>query len=444
MIIGLGHNIRRRRKKLGLTQAELAEGIISVPYLSLIENEKAHPKPDILNPLAKRLRTSQKELLGVTDRHVLRKAENLIDKVRNALVYEDDQEAQSNLEELKQLADLIADPKVLIKTDLLEINCLIHFSEATYEEKLKAFETKWEQLEDDANLMVWYLRIKGNILFMKDQLDQALFYYKEAEKVIPQVTDELEKAYIYGNLGKTYLLSSNPSLGILYTEKAIAIMMRKDRWMEMCSMLNILGACHTHKGDYKDAIACFERVLRIADQFNFSKMLLSRTFHELGVCYLKLKDYNQAIASLHRSLEVVQPEKLPDWEVGSVHRVLCQTYLATGKLNQAEEHITQAISLLKGRERMKTECLIFLGQIHYLRENYAEFSQCYQEAIDTFLQLGTPEKVAHAAHTLGTYYIHSGHREEGVHYLLLAVEYYHRLVPGYDFDVLFPEPLQLT
>src|SRR5699024_7293773 len=102
MIIGLGHNIRRRRKKLGLTQAELAEGIISVPYLSLIENEKAHPKPDILNPLAKRLRTSQKELLGVTDRHVLRKAENLIDKVRNALVYEDDQEAQSNLEELKQ------------------------------------------------------------------------------------------------------------------------------------------------------------------------------------------------------------------------------------------------------------------------------------------------------------------------------------------------------
>ncbi|TMZ33831.1 XRE family transcriptional regulator, partial [Klebsiella pneumoniae] len=169
---------------LGLTQAELAEGIISVPYLSLIENEKAHPKPDILNPLAKRLRTSQKELLGVTDRHVLRKAENLIDKIRNALVYEDDQEAQSNLEELKQLADLIADPKVLIKTDLLEINCLIHFSEATYEEKLKAFETKWEQLEDDANLMVWYLRIKGNILFMKDQLDQALFYYKEAEKVI--------------------------------------------------------------------------------------------------------------------------------------------------------------------------------------------------------------------------------------------------------------------
>ncbi|WP_281258741.1 helix-turn-helix domain-containing protein [Melghirimyces profundicolus] len=436
LTIGLGHNIRRRRKELKLTQAELADGIISVPYLSLIENEKARPKPDILNPLAKKLGLSVQDLMGVTDEDTLRKAESLIDKIRSSLVFESYDRAKTCLKELRELSARIADPGVLMKTDLIEINFFIHFfEEEAYRNQLKAFETRWDNLESNPNIWVWYLRIKGNIHFMKDQFDRALLYYKEAEKVLPQVTEELEKAYIYGNLGKTHLLLSDPSLGILYTEKSIEIMLRKDRWLEMCTLLNILGACYTHKGDYRKAILCFERVLRMSEQFTFSKVLVSRTFHELGVCHLKLNDFGQAIDYLHRSLEVVNPDQLPNWERGCVHQVLCHTYLKTRDMDRALHHVREAIQLLEGRERLRSECLIFLGQIHYHHGRYMDFTRCYREAIHSFLQLGTAEKVAHASHTLGKYYIDIGKTEEGVRFLLQAAEHYNQLVPCFDFDV---------
>lgn len=141
--IGLGNNIRYRRKELGLTQSELAEGIISVPYLSLIENEKAHPKSDILSPLAKRLHSSVKDLLGVIDAKDLRRADFLIDKIRTSLMYERYGEAKASLEELKKLSGKTPDQRIHMKTDLIEINFLIHFSKKEeYQTKLAAFEDR--------------------------------------------------------------------------------------------------------------------------------------------------------------------------------------------------------------------------------------------------------------------------------------------------------------
>ncbi|MGF7086697.1 tetratricopeptide (TPR) repeat protein [Kroppenstedtia sanguinis] len=434
--IGLGNNIRYRRKELGLTQSELAEGIISVPYLSLIENEKAHPKPDILSPLAKRLHSSVKDLLGVIDAKDLRRADFLIDKIRTSLMYERYGEAKASLEELKKLSGKTPDQRVHMKTDLIEINFLIHFSKKEkYQTKLAAFEQRWGDPKEDINLRVWYLRIKGNIHFLHDMYDQALLCYNQAEKLLPQVTDDTEKAYIYGNLGKTHLTLSDPALGILYTEKAINIMLKQDRWLEVCSMFNTLGACYTNKGNFQGAIECFERVLRIADQFKFSNILISRTYHELGVCYLRLEDCKQAIYYLNRSLEVVSPSYLPAWEEGFVHQILCQTYLKTGDLDQAQVHIEKAIPLLESRERLKSECLIFLGQIYYHRGNYQQFIRYYQEAIQSFLRLGTPENTARATHTLGKHYIQSGKNDEGVRYLLQAVDHYHQLLPCTNFEV---------
>ncbi|OYD07516.1 hypothetical protein CHM34_11520 [Paludifilum halophilum] len=423
-----------------MTQSELAEGIISVPYLSLIENEKAHPRPDILQPLAGRLRSTMKNLMGVTDEGTIRKAENLIDRIRTALVYDGVDQALEDLTELKSLSSAIADSKVLMKIELLEINVWIHrFDEERYRNQLETFGKRWDNFEEEPNLMIWYLRLKGNIAFLKDRYEEAMLHYKAAEKILPDVTDELEKAYIFGNLGKVHLLMSNPALGILYGEKAIEIMLRKDRWVEMCSMLNILGSCHTHNGDYMEAVHCFERVLRMGNQFSISKVLISRTYHELGICYMKLQEYERATHFLHLSLEVVSPEQLPQWEVGCVHQVLCQTYIKTGEIAKAKEHILKAMDSLKHRERLRAECLIYLGQIHYAKGEDEHFIRCYMEAIESFLKMETSEKVARASHTLGKYFQSKGETDQSLIYLLLAVEHYNSLFPPVDFEVTLPE-----
>ncbi|PTM57493.1 tetratricopeptide repeat protein [Desmospora activa DSM 45169] len=422
-----------------MTQAELAEGIISVPYLSLIENEKAMPRADVLEPLAQRLNCSVNNLLGVTDQETLRRAEGWIDQVRLALTYEGVGEAERIFQSLKELSFSIANPKILMQVDLVEIQLLIHRLELEESRtRLEMFKEQWPQLSDEYNLLAWYLRLQGNLYFYQDQHHKALIYYREAERILSSVTDDIEKAYIFGNLGRTYLHLSNSSLGILYTEKCIEIMQRKDRWLETCTMLNILGACHTRRGEHKDAIECFERVLRMADRFSVTETLTSQTYHELGICYFSLSDYDRSIQYLLKSLDVVKKEQLSRWEIGYTHKIICQNYIKKGDFEQARHHLELAMDHLQKRKQRLTDCYILLGQIHYAQGDISSFVQCYEKAIREYGRLGISEKAAQASRTLGKYMNDTGDRNQALSYLLQAVEHYQTLASSIDFPVELP------
>ncbi|QGS68197.1 helix-turn-helix domain-containing protein [Oceanobacillus sp. 143] len=55
----VGYRIKYFRSKLNMTQAELSKGIISVSYLSKIENGNADPPEEILELLKNRLDITQ-------------------------------------------------------------------------------------------------------------------------------------------------------------------------------------------------------------------------------------------------------------------------------------------------------------------------------------------------------------------------------------------------
>ena len=66
----LGEVIRRRRRELNLTQAELASKIkISQPYMGHLESGMRHPSNLIVTRLAKVLRLNKRELFFVANPH---------------------------------------------------------------------------------------------------------------------------------------------------------------------------------------------------------------------------------------------------------------------------------------------------------------------------------------------------------------------------------------
>ncbi|MDR6225896.1 helix-turn-helix domain-containing protein [Desmospora profundinema] len=437
--IGLGNNLRRRRKELGLTQAELAEGIISIPYLSLIENEKAIPRPDVLELLAQRLQCSVNLLIGVTDLETRRRAEIWIDQVQLALSYDGIKKAEQIFFSLVELSRSIADTKILIQVELLEVQLLIYKLEFKESEcRLSAIEERWPQLSDEPNLKIWYLRLQGNLYFFKDQYRKALARYREAERILPSVTDGIEKAYVYGNMGRTYLQLSNSSLGILYTEKAIEVLKQNDRWLETCPLLTVLGICHSRSRDYQEAIDCFERVLRMIERFSLSESLASNTYHELGVCHLALGDYDRSIQLLLKSLDVAKEGQLSQWEIGYSHQIICRNYIKKGDLDQARKHLELAMSLLQKRRHRLTDCYIYLGQIHYIEGEMQSFIECYEKAIQEYSHLGISEKAAQVAHTLGKYFNLEKDRDQALSYLLQAVEHYHTTTSTIDIEMELP------
>lgn len=422
-----------------MTQAELAEGIISVPYLSLIENEKAVPRSDILEPLAQRLQCTVNRLMGVTDEETRRQAERLIEQVQLRYTYDGIEKTEEAFRSLVELSQSIADSEILLKIDLLEIHILLSKMDFKQSQvRLSALEQRWPQLSDNPNMKVWYLRLKGNLYFLKDQYQKALEYYREAEQSFPAVTDEMEKAYIYGNLARSYLQLSNNTLGILYTEKCIVILRKNDHWLQIIRMLNVLGNCHTQNGEHEKAIDCYHRVLHIINQLSQPESMASNTYHDLGVCYLKIGEYDRSIEWLEKSLAVAKEGQLSDWEVGYTHKCIAQNYIKKGDLNQARKHLDLAMSLLQNRKKGLADCYISLGHIHFIEGNQSAFIECYEKALDEYNRLEIPEKAAGVAHTLGSFHYQTESQEQALSYLLKAVEHYRRISSNIDIDVELP------
>jgi len=289
-----------------------------------------------------------------------------------------------------------------------------------------------------------YFRIKGNIQYRKGHFEKALHHYLAAKQHLQEITDDIEKGYVYSNLGKTYVLLAHPSMGILYADKALEIMNRYDRLLEVCNLLHLKGTCLCHIGEYNEAILLFERIIRMCNQFLLCHLFASRAYHGMGICHMKRGNYDTAIRLFHQSIRVADPKKLPDWEIGVVHQSLGYTHLNAGNLKKAKKYIQSAMKRLRERANLYAECLVYLGMIHHAEGDQRRFESCYRRAIDIFLSLGIHEKTARAAQTLGQFLSKTGKPQQAIRYLTIAAEHYSRLVPTVDFDSDLPEPVATT
>lgn len=426
-----------------MTQRELAEGIISVPYLSLIENEKALPGEDILKLLARRLKTDPETLTGRRDAKKVKQFRELMEQARTALNYEEHAPSEKTLQELRSLASSISNPDMLVEIELLELNLMEHRSNPDQSMKLlEQFEERWKSYLDRPAIKVPYLRIKGNIHYRKGHFEKALQYYLAAKQHMNEISDDIEIAYVYSNLGMTYSLLAHPSMGILYADKALKIMNRHDRLLEVCNLLHLKGTCLCHIGEYNEAIMQFERIIRMSNQFLLCHLFASRAYHGLGICHMKQGNYRTAIDLFHHSIRVADPKKLPDWEIGVVHQSLGYAHLNAGNLKKAKKYVKSAMRRLKERSNLYAECLVYLGMIHHAEGDCELFVSCYRQAIDIFLSLGIHEKTARAAQTLGQYLINTGETKQAARYLKIAAEHYGRLVPTVDFGSELPKTVR--
>ncbi len=84
----LGEIIKQRRQELGITQAELCEGICEPPTLSRIENKKQTPTRNVLNALLQRLGISDDRFYAALTAEELRINELCKEITSNNVNYE--------------------------------------------------------------------------------------------------------------------------------------------------------------------------------------------------------------------------------------------------------------------------------------------------------------------------------------------------------------------
>ena len=81
----VGQRIRSRRLELGLSQAEIAEGMLSPSYVSLVESGRRQPAASALSHIAERLRIDVEYLRDGVDASVRTKARLALGRAEMAL-----------------------------------------------------------------------------------------------------------------------------------------------------------------------------------------------------------------------------------------------------------------------------------------------------------------------------------------------------------------------
>ncbi|MGP4066372.1 helix-turn-helix domain-containing protein [Oceanobacillus sp. M65] len=367
-MIEIGSFIKLQRTKQEMTQGDLAKGIVSLSYLSKIENLKTEASPEIIQMLCTRL--------GIQ-----------IDNSLDATIQEKCKKWYSMLFEVNDKKDIIAtynEIQNLMDTNLTESLLLFEIHKIRYYLILGDYDEaliKINELNqisgtfDNLHLFYWY-KFKGNYCTVKDgEFNQSMRLYKLAEDKLNQIEiPEEEIADLHYVISVTHSKLRNTLEAIDYSERALDVYMKQYNFIRCAQCHNVLGISFRRIKMYDKAIKNFNLALHLG-KLNNNKQLIQLTNQNLGHLYSSKGNPKEAIKHYN---EVIQDEEVYIIErLAAVSSLIRELYLLD-RFEDAREYVNHGLDLLK-QLRDNEDYKIFYYVIHIydrlLSEDYRNFEQ---------------------------------------------------------------------
>jgi HTH-type transcriptional regulator, quorum sensing regulator NprR len=330
-LIEMGPFIKLQRTKRNMTQEELAEGIVSLSYLSKIENQKTKASPQIIQLLCDRLGI---ELMDKADSQIEEKCKEWYDLLFDRY---DKQLITANYEELQQMMDRSINNHLI----MFEIHKIRYYVVLRDFEKASNKINELYGMVDSFNhtqSYYWY-KFKGNHYSLKEDHQQAMRCYKTAEEKIRLANiDEAEIANLHYTLSVTHSKLWEELEAIDYAKQAMAVFQRNYDFIS-CAL------CH---------------------------ILLGISYQRIKMLKRAMKNYNLAkhLGELNSNEEVVQ---LVDLNIGYLYRI-------TGNSEAAIKNYLIAAKSKKIDYNHRLAAIINLIQEYFTIREYAKVREYLRQA----------------------------------------------------------------
>ncbi|MFG6614199.1 helix-turn-helix domain-containing protein [Enterococcus lactis] len=252
--------LKEYRKKKGLTQVQLAEGICEQATVSNIENKNMSPGINILSALCKKLNVEISDILVETEEDKIRKKLSEIQSLNAVSKYKESYEILQTVDQKKvSNSDLLN--QILFYQGLLdhlyakkEDAALFYFNQVLEQ----TTETDIHHLQAAANVAMIYLA--------KGELDFAKVYVERTLKILNDTDfDNLMVCAVYYNIATYYSKIENYEKAIQLCEKGIEYNKKHKSTHSLEYLLYEIAFCHKQLGEddylerYMDAkkVACF-------------------------------------------------------------------------------------------------------------------------------------------------------------------------------------------
>ncbi|WP_339229368.1 helix-turn-helix domain-containing protein [Oceanobacillus sp. FSL K6-2867] len=335
-MIDIGSFIKLQRTKQEMTLNELSEGIVSVSYLSKIENQKTQASPDIIQLLCNRLGieidNSQEELI----KEKCNKWYSMLFEVNNK------EEIITTYEEIQEMLDKNLSNSLL----MFEIHkvryCLIL---GNFNEALK----KINELSEIANTFdslqqFYWFKFKGNYYSLKDtDYNQALSMYKTAEEKINKIElSEDQVADLQYTISVTHSKLRNTLESIDYANQALEIFMKQYNFQRCAQCHIILGISYRRIKMHERAIKNYNLAKHLGE-LNKDKQIIQLTNLNLGYLHSALGETQEAIKFLE---EVVNDENVHLEDRLIAITSIIKEFYNIDKIKETKDAIVEAQNIL--------------------------------------------------------------------------------------------------
>ncbi|WP_286832672.1 MULTISPECIES: AraC family transcriptional regulator [unclassified Proteiniphilum] len=182
---------------------------------------------------------------------------------------------------------------------------------------------------------------------------------KEAEITLKEYNDRDELFYLYVIGVKTYLSYNSIDTAKYYVKQAMETAdFTQDKQMR-ASIFNHLGTIESFQGNYTAAIASFERVIQIGDDYFGAKRRQAEAYINLASVYNILNNHKKATDCAKHAIEIIDNDVLDNLKYDA-YKELFSAFITTDPLKASNYLDSAQVNLEKYNRLSTTETINFI------------------------------------------------------------------------------------
>ncbi|WP_101842245.1 helix-turn-helix transcriptional regulator [Halobacillus sp. Marseille-P3879] len=291
-----GKALRFHRVKQGLTQNQLADGIISAAYLSKIENDQTVPAIEVLEMLYERLGIDFNE--STIDHPTKEKLKVWYE----AIVFKRKDEAKKIRNELIKQRNTLENHQLYIFFELFRIRYLFLENEIA-----EAYKT-WENLKQhrdtlDDEMKFYYHLIAGLVKYYKGNFNDSFQELMDAKNYSLSIDIESwEASDLYYLLALSTSQAFHVSASIFYADQALEMYKSQYDLSKSADCHIVQGINYSRLKNYPKSLENYHLARKIAIQTD-DTVQLRLVYINIGTLEARLENHQAAISNFKKSLD---------------------------------------------------------------------------------------------------------------------------------------------
>lgn len=374
----IGQRVKELRNAAHLTQAQLADGIISRTYLSLIEKNAVHPSTNVLKKLSERLGCTLEDFTtSSSDRNL-----SLLE-VKKEIKWAENHVMMNDLNKLPEFID--KEYEHLESITEIERG-IIYWIRASYAFEQEDYDKARHELAQcidivkrmkDVTVYLRALVLLGRVEFKEKNLKEAIRQLTIANNItIFENVTNTSRVSILSYLGEYYRLIGENIVAINFCEDALALNRKLNTHHFGLYLENTLGKAHLVLKHYDEAAYHMRRALKYAE-LNVPGEETVGVLTNMAVLLSETDESDEAFVYIQRAMDLVDAHQFDFPFVLNVKLRYCEMLAKVGRLKEAKEFIEPYIE--SDNTGYAAE---IMGDILTLEGNYQGAITYYLQALD--------------------------------------------------------------